>query len=87
MPSLVNSKRQEMSLLFTHTQLVKCLTCSGHNIFLLMKGRREEIMNTENQQTGFEEVAELETKQSKALPEALSDQQCYLTMSKTRFKC
>ena len=27
-------------------------------------------MNIENQQTGFEEVAELETKQSKALPEA-----------------
>lgn len=50
-----------------------------------MKGRREEIMNIENQQKGFEEVAELETKQG--LPEALSDQQCYLTMSKTRFKC
>lgn len=75
-----------MCLLFTHIQLVKCLACSGHNIFLLKKGRREEITNTENQQKGFEEVAELERKQSKALPEALSDQQCCLTMSKTRFK-
>jgi hypothetical protein len=52
----------------------------------LKKGRRKEIVNIENQQKGFEEVAELERKQSKALPEALSDQQCYLTMSKTRFK-
>ena len=48
------------------------------------KARRNR--DIENQQIGFEEVAELERKQSKALPEALSDQQCYLTMSKTRFK-
>lgn len=59
-------------LLFTHIQLVKCLACSGHNIFLFKKGRRRNHEHRESAK-GFEEVAELERKQSKALPEALSD--------------